>query len=266
MYYDRTNQAILAVSFGTSFNGNRSITIGAIESTLAECFPEYTVRRAFTSGMIAAKLLKRDGIVIDNVEQALDKLEKEGFLRVIIQPTTLLEGDEYSIISEISKRFEDRFVEIKIGHSLLGTEEDIEKMAEVLDRITKDYDAEDTARVFMGHGTEHGANSVYGILQKAVNSKGIRNLFIGTVEASPNVEDMIDLAKKSGCKKAVLTPLMIVAGDHANNDMAGKDDSWKTKFEEAGFEVCCRLVGLGSEYEIQKMIADNCRELLPKEE
>ena len=219
---------ILVTSFGTTYENTRSVTIGAIESSIAERFPEYEVRRAFTSNNIRRILLERDGIKIDSVPEALEKLAAEGVKQVIIMPTHMLEGDEY---------------DKKIVNS------------------AKDF--EDTARVFMGHGTEHSANEGYAKLQQTIESKGYKNMFIGTVEAEPTLEDMVKIVKERGYKKVLLSPLMIVAGDHATNDMAGDDDdSWKSTFEKAGCKVTCRVAGLGSDWRIQRMIAYHCKQAI----
>ena len=259
----RMEQAIIAVSFGTSFNNNRSQTIGAIESTLAEAFPEYTVRRAFTSGMIISKLKKRDGICIDNLSEALDKLAEDGFTRIYLQPTHIIEGEEFEIVTEIAKHYRDRFECVEFGHSLLATEADREKLIDILDAVTEKESDEETARIFMGHGTGHNINTVYTLLQRDIEKKAIKNMFIGTVEARPTLEDLVKMLREKGFKKVLLSPLMIVAGDHASKDMAGDDeDSWKSVLQKAGYEVKCRLIGLGSEYEVQQMIVEHCKEML----
>ena len=255
---------ILAVSFGTSYEDSRSVTIGAIESVLAERFPEYEVRRAFTSNIIRKKLWERDGIKIHSVPQALEKLAEEGVKRVVVMPTHMMEGEEFDVkIAAEVKRYEGRFDEIRLGHALLTQGPDFERMAEILDRITAPFADKDTARVFMGHGTEHKANEVYARLQKTIDSMGIADLFIGTVEAEPTLEDMVKIVKERGYKNVLLSPLMIVAGDHATNDMAGDDDdSWKSTFEKAGFKVTCRVAGLGSDWRIQRMIAEHCKQAI----
>ena len=254
---------ILVTSFGTSYSSSRSITIGAIESTLAESFPDFEVRRAFTSNIIRKILKNRDGIIIDSVPEALEKLANEGVRRVYIMPTHVMEGEEYyvKIVGE-AKAFKDRFDVIEVGHALLTKEADFEELIDVLDGITAGFKGEKTARVFMGHGTDHEANSVYAKLQRLVEARGINDMYIGTVEATPTLEDTLESVKKSGAKKVVLSPLMMVAGDHATNDMAADEEgSWKNAFEKAGLEVVCRITGLGSEYGIQKMIARHCREM-----
>ena len=263
MQNDNNRKAILAVSFGTSHNSSRSITIGAIESTIRERFPGFEVRRAFTSGMIISKLKKRDGISIDNVSEALKKLEDDGFTKVCIQPTHMIEGDEYDLIAQIADEYRSRFETLKLGHALLTTDEDLDRLTDIIASITDPHEGTDTARVFMGHGTEHAANEIYERLQKRITERGINNILIGTVEASPTIKDIAKKLKGTEYKKVILSPLMIVAGDHAVNDMAGDDeDSWKSILEKEGFEVICRIRGLGSDYEVQQMIADHCSALV----
>lgn len=265
MRYNRTNQAILVVSFGTSFNDKRSVSIGAIESTIAENFPDFTVRRAFTSEIIKSKLLKRDNIAIDNVGEALQKLCDDGFARVYIQPTHMIEGDEFNLILRTAEEFKDRFECIKTGCALMSTTEDLDDLIAVLDRITSEEAGNKAARVFMGHGSAHAANSLYTRLQERIEEKGIKNMFIGTVEASPGIDDVLKMLAGRECTKIILSPLMIVAGDHATNDMAGsEEDSWKSILEGNGYEVSCRLTGLGSEYDIQELIVRHCRQLLER--
>ena len=255
---------ILATSFGTTFGNTRSITIGAIESTLAESFPEWEVRRAFTSNNIRRILRERDGIFIDSVPEALEKLISEGIKHVVIMPTHFMEGDEYyNKIIATAKVFKDRFESLKVGHTLLTKKEDYKELTEILIKTAETYDDGNTAMVYMGHGTEHAANAGYKMLQDYIFSRGINNIFIGTVEASPNIDDMLESVKKLGSKRVILAPLMIVAGDHARNDMAGnEDDSWKNTFRKAGYDVVCILNGLGSEYAVQKMIVRHCKETI----
>ena len=255
---------ILVTSFGTTFENTRSITIGAIESVLAERFPEYEVRRAFTSNNIRRILLERDKIAVDGVPQALEKLAAEGVRKVIVMPTHMLEGDEYdNKIVNVVKEFKERFEDIRVGHALLTNAMDYRHMAAILDDATAEFKAPDTARVFMGHGTEHKANEGYAKLQQAIIDRGINDMFIGTVEAKPTLEDMVKTVKDGGFDSVVLSPLMIVAGDHATNDMAGDGEgSWKSVFEKAGIKVTCRVIGLGSDWRVQRMIAYHCRQAI----
>ena len=255
---------ILAVSFGTTYENTRSVTIGAIESALAERFPGYEVRRAFTSNNIRRILKERDKIIIDSVPEALEKLAAEGVKKVFLMPTHMLEGDEYyNKIVAAAKESEGRFEVLKVGRALLTNAIDYRHLAAVIDAATAEYKAPGTARVFMGHGTEHAANEGYAKLQQTIRDRGIDDIFIGTVEAEPTLEDMVRIVKEGGYSKVLLAPLMIVAGDHATNDMAGDDDdSWKKTFEKAGIEVTCRVSGLGSDWRVQRMIAYHCKQMI----
>ena len=249
---------LLAVSFGTSFNDSRDLTIGAVEEALQKANPDYEVRRAFTSQIIIDILNERDGLVIDNVTQAMDRLAADGVKEVIVQPTHVMAGFEYDDVMKEIEGCKSKFDSMKIGSALLVEDADYENLAKILVEETKDYAAEDTAIVFMGHGTEHEANATYAKLQETMTNAGYSNYIIGTVEATPSLEDVIAMAKESGAKKVVLLPLMIVAGDHANNDMAGDEEgSWKTEFQKAGFEVECVLKGMGQYPGVQQMIVDH---------
>lgn len=238
---------ILAVSFGTSYNDSRDITIGAIEKSLEDAFLEYPVRRAFTSQIIIDKLAERDGLEIDNVTQALDRAVADGFKNLIVQPTHLMNGLEYMDIVNELKEYESDFEKIAIGEPLLTSDADYEAVINAITEDTKSYDDGETAIVYMGHGTEAESNQVYATMQEKLTASGHSNYYIGTVEAAPTLEDVVKALKEAGTyKKVVLQPLMVVAGDHANNDMAGdEEDSWKTALEAEGFEVESRLVGLG---------------------
>lgn len=252
---------MLVVSFGTSYNDSRDITIGAVEAALQEAYPEYEIRRAFTSQIIIDILKERDNLEIDNVKEAMDRLVADGVKEVVVQPTHVMEGFEYDDVVREIKEYRDQFDSLKIGSSMLQTDEDYETLAQVLAEETKDYNKEGTAIVFMGHGTEHASNATYAKLQEKVTQAGMTNYFIGTVEASPSLEDVMALVQASGATKVVLQPLMIVAGDHANNDMAGdEEDSWKSAFEAAGFEVECVLRGLGEMQGVQQLIVKHAGE------
>ena len=256
---------ILAVSFGTSYNDNRELTIGAVEKALQDANPDYEVRRAFTSQIIIDKLKDRDNIEIDNVTEAMDRLVADGVKDVIIQPTHVMNGFEYDdIVAEVNK-YSDKFDTLNFSDTLLASDSDYDALVKVLADETASYNEEGTAIVFMGHGTEHEANATYAKLQEKITEAGYDNIFIGTVEAEPDLEDVIGMAKEYGAKKVVLMPLMIVAGDHANNDMAGDDDdSWKSQFEAEGFEVECVLKGLGQYEGVQQMIVGHCADAIAK--
>ncbi len=246
------DKAILVVSFGTSYNDSRNITIGGIESAITENFPEYEVRRAFTSQIIIDKLQQRDGIEIDNVTEALDSLVADGFKTLVVQPTHLMHGYEYDDLAKELNNYKGKFHSIAFGEPLLTSEEDIAAVIACITARTASYIDDKTAVVFMGHGTEHEANAIYATLQEKITAAGHSHYIIGTVEATPSLDDVIAKVKASGFTRVVLEPLMVVAGDHANNDMAGdEEDSWKTALKAEGIEVQSILEGLGQFNEIQ---------------
>ena len=239
---------ILVVSFGTSYNDSRHITIGAIEDAIRETYPDYDVRRAFTAQIIIDKLAERDGIVIDNFEQAMDKLVEEGVQKVVVQPTHLMAGYEYTdVLNSLQQNYADKFDAIVLGDPLLTSDEDYSEVVEAICDATAAYDDGQTAICFMGHGTEADSNEDYTHLQQVLTDAGHTSYFVGTVEATPPFDDGVEAAQAAGFTRAVLRPLMVVAGDHANNDMADTEDpdSFASKFIAAGFEVECVVEGLG---------------------
>lgn len=249
------DQAILVVSFGTSYNDSRDLTIGAIENAIAEEFPEYEVRRAFTSQIIIDKLAERDGLVIDNVEEALDRAVEDGITTLVVQPTHLMNGFEYTDLADALAEYESQFEQIALAEPLLTSDEDFDAVVEAITMHTIDYDDGETAICFMGHGTEAASNEVYPKLQEKLTDAGYENYFVGTVEAEPSLDDVMNAVSENGVyTRVVLEPLMVVAGDHANNDMAGdEEDSWKSCFEAEGYEVECILEGLGQLEDIQQI-------------
>lgn len=256
--------AILAVSFGTSYNDSREKTIGAIEEAIRAACPEYEVRRAFTAQIIIDKLKERDGLEIDNVTEALDRAVADGVKILAVQPTHLMNGLEYQdLIAELEEYQED-FEKIVVGEPLLTSDEDFRQVAKAIAEATDSYNDGETAIVFMGHGTEAESNQVYEKMQKTLEAEGFENYFIGTVEAKPDLEDVKSALKEAGIyKKVVLTPLMVVAGDHANNDMAGdEEDSWKTVLAGEGYEVECLLQGIGELKDIQKIYVEHVKTAL----
>lgn len=245
---------LLVVSFGTSYNDTRAKTIDAVEAELQETYPDYEVRRAFTSQIIIDILKERENLTIDNVTEAMERLVADGVKEVVVQPTHIMTGFEYDdMVKEVSA-YESKFDSLKISKPVLTDDADYDAVVEALVAENSQLEAEDTVLVFMGHGTEHEANTTYAKLQEKLNAAGHENYIIGTVEATPTLEDVVAAVKASGAKKVVLSPLMIVAGDHANNDMAGdEEDSWKSILTAEGFEVSCQLKGLG-EYEAIRQI------------
>lgn len=242
----QNKKAILVISFGTSYPDTCKATIGAIEAAIIKAFPEYEIFRAFTSQMILDKIKERDGIVFDNVAQALERLSKAGYNTVVCQPTHIMGGYEYEEMVEEIRQYQDYFDTLKVGVPLLNSVADYK---EVITVLTKEFSlAADTALVLMGHGTAHRGNAVYAALDYYFKAHGYRNVFVGTVESYPDMQTVMDYVKESGYQKVLLAPFMVVAGDHALNDLAGEEDSWKTAFQDAGFQTEVRLKGLG-EYE-----------------
>lgn len=263
---DGAKGVILAVSFGTSYNDSRDKTIGAIENALTEAYPDYEVRRAFTSQIIIDKLKERDGLEIDNVTEALDRLVADGVKELIVQPTHVMHGYEYDDTVEEIEKYRDKFDSVTVAEPLLDTNEDYADVAAAVADDTAEYVTdENTAVVLMGHGTEHDSNSTYAKLQDVYTSNGPKNYFIGTVEATPTLDEVMRTVKDNGYTKVVLRPLMIVAGDHANNDMAGdEEDSWKSVFEKEGFEVECVLKGMGEIPAIQQIYVRHVKDAMDK--
>ncbi len=247
---------LLVVSFGTSYNDSRRLTIGAIETALAEAFPDWSVRRAFTSQIIIDRVRERDGVEIDNVKAALDRAVDNGVKTLVVQPTHLMDGLEYTDLVDELAQYTDAFEHIAVGAPLLTSDGDFQAVADAITQATAQYDDGDTAICFMGHGTEAESNRIYGEMQQVLEAAGHDLYYVGTVEAEPTLEDVLAGVKDSGAHRVVLQPLMIVAGDHANNDMAGDEEgSWKRAFQDASYEVECVLKGLGELEAIQQLFA-----------
>ena len=265
---------LLVVSFGTSFNGSRAADIKGIEDALQAAYPDWSVRRAFTAQIIINHVQARDGEKIDNMDQALERAVANGVKNLVVQPTHLMHGAEYDEMCEAVEQYKDKFDSVAIAEPLLGEvgedatviNDDKEAVAAAITAEavkTAGYDdaaaaaADGTAFVFMGHGTSHTAKVSYSQMQTAMQTLGYDNVFIGTVEGEPEdtaCDAVIEKVKEAGYTKVILRPLMVVAGDHANNDMAGADDdSWKTMFEAAGFTVNCQISGLGRIADVQAL-------------
>ena len=254
-----TKKAILAVSFGTSHEDTRKVTIDAIEDSMRQAFPEYPVYRAWTSKMIIRKLKNRDNIIVPTVKEAMEQMAADGITDVLVQPTHVINGIENDRMKEDALSFRDSFHSISFGDPLLTTEDDSHKVIAAIARefshITKDQ-----ALVFMGHGTTHFANSIYAALDYTFKDKGYHNFFLGTVEAYPSMESLKKRVKAYRPKEVVLAPFMIVAGDHAKNDMAGDDpESWYSQFKDEGYEVKTVLKGLGEYEGIRSLFIDHIR-------
>ena len=265
---------LLVVSFGTSYNDSRVADIKGIEDALQEANPDWSVRRAFTAQIIINHVQARDGEKIDNMDQALERAVANGVKNLVVQPTHLMHGAEYDEMCEAIEQYKDKFESVSIAEPLLGEvgsdatvinadKEAVAKAitaAAVADSGFESLDAAKdagTAFVFMGHGTAHVAKVTYSQMQTQMQQLGYENVFIGTVEGEPEetaCEAVIEAVKAAGYTNVVLRPLMVVAGDHANNDMAGsEDDSWKTMFEAAGFTVDCQIAGLGEIADVQAL-------------
>ena len=267
---------ILVVSFGTSFNDSRAEDIGGVEKALQAAYPDWSVRRAFTAQIIINHVQARDDEKIDNMDQALERAVDNGVKNLIVQPTHLMHGAEYDELTEAVENYKDKFESVKIAEPLLGeVGSDAtainEDKAEVAEAITAEavktagFDSLDAAKedgtafVFMGHGTSHTAKISYSQMQAQMEQLGYDNVFIGTVEGEPEdtaCEAVIEKLKNAGYKKVILRPLMVVAGDHANNDMAGDDDdSWKSQFEASGAfdSIDTQIAGLGGIDAIQQI-------------
>ena len=265
---------LLVVSFGTSFNDSRVADIKGIEDALQAAYPDWSVRRAFTAQIIINHIQARDGEKIDNMTQALDRAVANGVKNLVVQPTHLMHGAEYDEMCEAIEAYKDQFESVSIAEPMLGEvgsdatviNADKEAVAKAItaaavseagfESLEAAKDA-GTAFVFMGHGTAHVAKVTYSQMQTQMQNLGYENVFIGTVEGEPeetSAEAVIEAVKAVGYTNVVLRPLMVVAGDHANNDMAGSDDdSWKTLFEAAGFTVDCQIHGLGEIADVQAL-------------
>ena len=258
---DIGEKELLVVSFGTSFNDSRRLTIGGIESAIAEAIPEYSVRRGFTAQIIIDHVERRDGIHIDNVTEALERAVANGVKTLVVQPTHLMHGFEYDdVIAELAE-YADAFEGgITVGEPLLTSDEDFDRVADVMIDQRKEYDDGETALVYMGHGTEHEYNKIYAQMQEVLSGKGAENYYVGTVEAEPSVDDVLEAIQDKGYTRVVLRDMMVVCGDHANNDMAGdEEDSWKSIFTAAGYDVECVLEGLGQVPEIQQIYVEHAQ-------
>ena len=267
---------LLVVSFGTSFNDSRAKDIKGVEDALQAAYPDWSVRRAFTAQIIINHVQARDGEKIDNMQQAMDRAVANGVKNLVVQPTHLMHGAEYDEMMEMIDDYRDKFESVAVAEPLLGEvgadatviNEDKEAVAKAVTAeavATAGYDSveaaakDGTAFVFMGHGTSHTAKVSYSQMQTVMQTLGYDNVFIGTVEGEPestSCENVIEAVKAAGYTKVVLRPLMVVAGDHANNDMAGADeDSWLSQFEASGaFDVVdCQIAGLGGVADVEQL-------------
>lgn len=254
-------KGILVVSFGTTYEETRKKNIEVLENQIQDTFKDYEVRRAFTSYIVMKRLKERDGIVILNPEEALNKMVEDGFEEIAVQPLHIIPGYEYekikSAVHKISVHNKD--VKITLSKPLLYDTQDYSKVLDAIkyDKIDADYDG----LVLMGHGTNHFANACYSCLQKHIDDKEL-NIFISNVEGYPELDQIIPILKKRNMKKIVLKPLMLVAGDHATNDMVKSDDSWKNQLEKEGIEVKPYIVGLGENEKIRGIFINHLTQII----
>ena len=265
---------LLVVSFGTSFNDSRVADIKSIEDALQAANPDWSVRRAFTAQIIINHIQARDGEKIDNMEQALERAVANGVKQLVVQPTHLMHGAEYDEMCDAIDKVRDKFESVEIAEPMLGEvgsdaavinadKEAVAKAVVAAALSESGYESTAAAKeagvayVLMGHGTAHVAKVTYSQMATQMDKLGYENVFIGTVEGEPentSCEAVIAAVKEAGYTTVVLRPLMVVAGDHANNDMAGADeDSWKTMFEAAGLTVNCQISGLGRIADVQAL-------------
>lgn len=265
---DHKNKAILVVSFGTTYEETRRLTIESIENFIGKKFKEYEIRRAFTSHMIIGVLKERDSIYIDTPEEALEKLAEEGYKEVIVQSLHIMPGEEYDYVASVVNNFSNRkvFGRIVLGRPILhfkgnGNEipDDYSQIVEAL----KLQLPEKGAVVFMGHGTPHPSNASYACLQVVFRDNGMDNVYIGTVEGYPTLRNVINNLRRDAVKEVMLMPLMIVAGDHCMNDMASEEeDSWRSILEREGFKVNLYLHGLGENPKVKEIFASHVEDAI----
>lgn len=254
---DRQTKAILVVSFGTSFPDTRKRTITAIEDDIAAAYPDYRIYRAWTSKMIMKKLLRTENIKIYNVREAMEAMIADGIRDVVVQPTHVINGIENDLMKEDALYYKEQLDSIRFGAPLLTSDEDNDAVVNAVAHEFSDL-SPDSMLVLMGHGTTHYANAIYAALDYRFKDMGYGNIFLGTVEAYPSLEPILKAAQNRRPKSIVLAPFMIVAGDHATNDMAGANsDSWRSRFEAAGYTVSCVMKGLGEYPDIRRIFVEH---------
>lgn len=259
-------KVILVVSFGTTYEETRKLTIESIENCICRSFPDYEIRRAFTSHIIINVLGTRDKIIVDTPEEALERIKEEGYREVVVQSLHIMPGEEYEYVSKVVESYKDSFEKITLGRPILYFKGDGQKLADdysiaaeaLMSQIPKT-----SAAVFMGHGTTHPANACYSCLQLVFRDKKIDNVYIGTVEGYPTAQNVINTLKREKVKQVTLMPFMIVAGNHCNIDMASDDEgSWKQMFLKAGFEVHIFMHGIGENTSIQDIFVQHVRDAI----
>lgn len=258
----QTDKAILVVSFGTSYEASRKATIEKIEQDIRNAFQDHRIYRAWTSKFIISILKKRDNYTVPTVKEALEQMITDGIREVVVQPTHILDGIENNIMKEEVLSYKESFDKIAFGTPLLADSKD---ESQAINAVTTEFsDLKETeALVFMGHGTTHQVNTVYAGLDQKFKESAHANVFIGTVEVDPTIHDLVKEVTSFQPSKIYVTPFMIVAGDHAHNDMAGDSpDSWVCQFENAGFEVCPIIKGLGEYPGIRRMYVEHAQKVI----
>ncbi len=262
---DVDKKAILLVSFGTSYNDTRAVTLDAAYNDYVAKYSGYDVYRAFTAQIIIDKLKERDNLEVMNVTEAFEMLKKEGYGTVLVQSLHVMNGAEYHEIIKAAIPYGNAFKDLKFGWAMLTSHEDYVTAAEAMATTFPEM-ADDEAVVLMGHGTHHHANAVYASFEKTFHVLGYDNVFVGTVEGFPTFDDVVAELKKKGIKKVTLMPMMMVAGDHASNDMAGdEEDSWKVMLKEKGYEVDIYLHGMGEIKAIRELFMKHTDEMIERE-
>ncbi len=253
-------KALLVVSFGTSFPETREKTIGAIEEDLKAAFPDRVFYRAFTSGVIRRRMLKEQSVKVDSPAEALERILADGVTDLLIQPTHMMRGKEYEALTETAAEWAGRFGILRYGRPLLYGPEDLDRAADLLPELFPEVGKRDVL-LFMGHGSPGGNNSVYVELERLLWEKGYGNFLVALVEGEPDLPAAMEKLKTMEFDRIFLTPLMIVAGDHATNDMAGdEEDSWKNQLIEKGCEVSCILKGMGEYPALRQLYVEHARE------
>ncbi len=248
--------SVLMVHFGTTFDDTRKNTIDAVNEEAKKEFPDMEVREAYTSRIIMRRLKER-GIVKDNPAEALDKLAKEGYTHIIVQPTNIINGIESKTLEQQLEMYKDKFKEIRTGSALLSTPEDYKAVAKIINKEVGEL-ADDEAVVLVGHGTHDSGNAAYPTMDYTAKSMGYK-FYVGTIEGFPEFDDVVRGLKKDNIKKVILMPFMFVAGDHANNDIAV---DWKEELEKEGFAVEVKLTSLGMMENIRKMFIEHAKFML----
>lgn len=254
--------ALLMVSFGTSYADTREQTIGAVESAVEQAFPEMNVFRAFTSGMIIRKM-RRQGTAVDTVREALEKLKQKGYTHVYIQPTHVIPGEEYDRLCADAASYAGAFAVFRIGRPLLTETEDYPALIQAMEQDGVIEKASAKAYLLMGHGTPHIINQAYPAFDYWLKRCGFDNVFVGTVEGYPTLDTLLEQLKEQQYQEVVLVPMMLVAGDHAQNDMAGdEEDSWKSVLTRHGYTVTLQMQGLGAYPAVQALYVAHVQHML----